>query len=312
MTNHFEGCPICKQHEFSVEAGDRGRENLISCRTCGNFYIGSMAAFRLNNGLDPKQLSAWIRTQNLRNSEAPDIRKENIDSVIDALPRIQASQKPFLLLRSIRLLTRVPGELIKLDARLDYPLAWAFDSDEFVFHLDHLKSLGFIELTRYMDGGASIQISHSGLRFLESEPDPDSRLCFVAMSFSESMLPVWTDGLKPGIEDAGFSAMRVDSAPHYGRIDLKIIGDIRASRFVVADATEQKAGVYFEAGFALALGKPVLWTVRKNEIDKVHFDTRQFAHLLWDSPAELREKLAGMIRGTLGHAERRELREIER
>jgi hypothetical protein len=306
MTEHFEICPMCKKREFSVTSGDRGRESLIECKICGKFYIGNMASFMLNNGLEPRQLNAWIRSQNLRGAEPPDIRRENIKSIIDSLPTFQPSQKPFLLLRSIWLLTRVPGEQIDLDSNVDYPLAWAFDSGEFIFHLSHLQSLGFIELTLYMDGAATTQISHAGLRFLESEPDLDSRLCFVAMSFSESMLPVWTDGLKPGIEDAGFSAMRVDSDQHFGRIDLKIIGDIRASRFVVADATEQKAGVYFEAGFALALGKPVIWSVRKDEIDKVHFDTRQFAHLLWDSPAELRQKIAGMIRGTIGHAGRRE------
>jgi len=114
------------------------------------------------------------------------------------------------------------------------------------------------------------------------------------------MLPTWIEGLRPGIEDAGYSAHRVDSEAHVHRIDQKIVADIRTSRFVVVDVTEQKQGAYFEAGLALGFGKTVVWTVREDELEKVHFDTRQFAHIVWTSHADLREKLRDVVVAVLG------------
>jgi nucleoside 2-deoxyribosyltransferase len=67
-------------------------------------------------------------------------------------------------------------------------------------------------------------------------------------------------GIQPSIEvDCGFTkAIRVDRE-HFGdRIDDRIIAEIRRCRFIVADFTGQRGGVYFEAGFALGLGKPVI------------------------------------------------------
>ena len=39
--------------------------------------------------------------------------------------------------------------------------------------------------------------------------------------------------------------------------------EIRKAEIVIADFTGQKAGVYFEAGFAMALKKEVYWTCAK-------------------------------------------------
>ena len=81
---------------------------------------------------------------------------------------------------------------------------------------------------------------------------------------------------------------------------MKIIAEIRQSRFLIADVTQQKAGVYYEAGFAHGLGIPVIWCVREDELNNVHFDTRQYNHILWNSEKDLREKLETFIIATIG------------
>ncbi|MDD9797634.1 MAG: hypothetical protein OXT03_00745, partial [Alphaproteobacteria bacterium] len=40
--------------------------------------------------------------------------------------------------------------------------------------------------------------------------------------------------------------------------------------------------VYYEAGFAHGLNKQVIFTVREDCADHVHFDTRQFNHIIWE------------------------------
>jgi len=100
--------------------------------------------------------------------------------------------------------------------------------------------------------------------------------------------------------EAGYKPYRVDAEPHSDRIDVKIISEIKNSRFVVADVTEQKHGVYFEAGYALGLGLPVIWCVRKTDLDKVHFDTRQYNHIVWESTDDLENQLFNFICAIIG------------
>ena len=61
-----------------------------------------------------------------------------------------------------------------------------------------------------------------------------------------------------------------------------------------------RGGVYFEAGFALGLGLRVVYTCRKDEVDKLAFDTRQYSHILWEKPEDLREALANRIVALIG------------
>jgi len=67
----------------------------------------------------------------------------------------------------------------------------------------------------------------------------------------------------------------------------------------VADFTGSRGGVYFEAGFALGLGIPVIWSCRKNDVKKVHFDTRQYNHIVWNDSSDLYRQLRDRIEATI-------------
>ena len=132
---------------------------------------------------------------------------------------------------------------------------------------------------------------------------PSSR-GFVAMWFDCSMREAYDSGIKLAITDAGYKPCRIDKEEFSGKIDDEIIAEIRRSRFLVADFTQGKkgarGGVYYEAGFAHGLGIPVIFTCRKDAEKNLHFDTRQYNHIIWDTPEHLREKLAKRICATLG------------
>ncbi len=126
-----------------------------------------------------------------------------------------------------------------------------------------------------------------------------SSQAFVAMWFDDAMTTAWRDGIQPTIEDAGYEARRIDQKEHVNKIDDEIIAEIRRSRFIVADFTHgddgPRGGVYYEAGFAHELGIPVIFTCRKDALEQVHFDTHQYNHIVWDTPEELRRRLATRI-----------------
>jgi len=81
---------------------------------------------------------------------------------------------------------------------------------------------------------------------------------------------------------------------------LKIVTEIKNSRFLVADVTLQRPGVYFEAGYALGLGLPVFWCVRSDDLKNVHFDTRQYNHIVWETEQQLADQLYLFVTALIG------------
>ena len=131
-------------------------------------------------------------------------------------------------------------------------------------------------------------------------PGKDSRQAFVAMWFDKSCRLLFENGIKPAIEEKGaFRAMRIDRKEHNGKIDDEIIAEIRRSRFLVADFAGDRGGVYYEAGFARGLGLEVILCVPEAELAKVHFDTRQYNHIVYTDAEDLRLKLFNRIRATI-------------
>jgi len=122
------------------------------------------------------------------------------------------------------------------------------------------------------------------------------------MWFDEGVKPVWINAIEPAIRDSGYEAIRIDSHEHNNRIDDEILAMLRRSKFVVADFTGQRGGVYFEAGFALGLGLDVIWTCREDELSNIHFDNRQYSFVTWkpsDLP-DLKRRLQNRIMATIG------------
>lgn len=123
---------------------------------------------------------------------------------------------------------------------------------------------------------------------------------FVAMSFDPSLDEAYAQGFDPGIRAAGYRPLRIDAKEHAGSISDAIISEIRRSRFLIADYTGSNNGVYFEAGFALGLGIPVIPTCHADWLSKLHFDIRHINTLKWDTPQQLAEGLAHRLSAVLG------------
>jgi len=123
--------------------------------------------------------------------------------------------------------------------------------------------------------------------------------CFVAMWFTPETSAAYEQGIEPAVSRAGFKPIRIDRKEHNNEIPDEIIAEIRNSQFMVADFTGQRPGVYYEAGFAMGLGRPVVWCCRSDEVEKIHFDTNHKNHVIWQTPQDLQENLYKRIRATI-------------
>src|SRR5262245_56365769 len=121
--------------------------------------------------------------------------------------------------------------------------------------------------------------------------------CFVAMAIREDRSAdtnrLHFRALKPLLGRMQIRAFRIDEIPHNENIDNRIQREIENADLVVADLTYARPSVYFEAGYAEALGKPVIYTCRSDHFRResehqVHFDVRQRNIIDWSDPGSAR------------------------
>ena len=194
--------------------------------------------------------------------------------------------------------TPYPGATVEIDPVIDFPLVDAVNEDELKYLLDYSVQENYLEKTEEAHL-VHYLLTLKGWQHLEPVGGGKPGRCFIAMSYHRSMDEAYSSGIKPAVHDCGLEPIRIDQVPHNNKICDKIIAEIKQSQFVVADVTMQRQGVYFEAGFAMGLGRPVIWLCKEDDKKNMHFDTRQYNRIIWQSPEDLREKLADRIRATI-------------
>jgi nucleoside 2-deoxyribosyltransferase len=102
------------------------------------------------------------------------------------------------------------------------------------------------------------------------------------MQFTEQYNVLHQDVIKPICESYGFRVVRADEFYTSGQIMDDVIQSIRSSALIVADVTPDNANVFYELGFAHAIGKPtILLSDKKRE--RLPFDISGFRTLFYDN-----------------------------
>ncbi len=125
---------------------------------------------------------------------------------------------------------------------------------------------------------------------------------FIAMAFTDNsgaiLSPALRDKIKLCIEDSGFNAIIVDEVEHNDGIMDKVIASINQSKFVIAELSHHKRGVYYEAGYAKGLGLQVIHVVSRADLKDCHFDVMHLNLIVWDDLEDLYKKLSNRIIAT--------------
>lgn len=316
-------CAIWGTPATELEAHDYGDKKVLNSPRAGGKYLitGTAAAtVALWDDSDKVLLTSWLVEQRRLGVVCPEIYSHILDEAKSRrLSRIM--ERADALLRYLALNSDFLGATVRFwvpeqsgtRSTLHELLAWTSSrqGSEVVELAEYCCSQRWIAHEKpetAMSGGGlhDLKIRPPGYTRLEQldATGVRSQQAFVAMWFDESMTDAYDEGLAPAIREAGYDPLRIDRTEHNNKIDDEIIAEIRRSRFVVADFTEgekgARGGVYYEAGYAHGLGIPVIFTCQKDVIEKVHFDTRQYNHIDWKDPQDLKKRLAQRISATIG------------
>ena len=282
----------------------------------GGKYIVTGTAYRSRritalDELSKMKLSRWIYEQN-QLGETPEIYWDNLKEA-ETWPMPSALEQMDYCLQFLESKIEAGWRSVEIESNLLAEMQAATltlqkNNEETRNLMQEIKDLGWIETGASALRGP-VKIRRKGYqRLIElRKTNVASDQVFVAMWLDPLMNKVWEEGLEPGIRDAGYKALRIDRSEFNNKIDDEIIAEIRRSRFLVADFTSDspenaRGSVYYEAGFAHGLNIPVIFTCRKDLLEDIHFDTRQYNHIPWEEekPEDLRKQLKDRISATIG------------
>lgn len=302
-----------------IEAGEFDGWRVTSDRTDGTYRIARSVLEEVRR-LEPRQkakLTSWIVDQHQNGETEPLITSATLTRTRER-PELKFRQKVNRFFHLLRSIDFGVGKAIRIYGLVDHfqmfwegrLSAWLEVSEP--QQLPHLLN-AFAQEGLIAKEGEFYRLTAEGLRRLDDlGVAAETRQAFVAMWFSQTLEDAYVSGFEPAIRENGYDPLRIDKKEHINKIDDEIIAEIRRSRFVVADFTSElldierrsvlipRGGVYYEAGFAQGIGIPVIWTVRADCIDYVHFDTRQYSHVVWDNPDDLHQKLKNRIGAVIG------------
>jgi nucleoside 2-deoxyribosyltransferase len=329
MPNHYNPeikmensyfCPICKSSSIDKPAY-RPDALQYTCRTCGRFVLSGSVESNIQN-LEPAEasiLSGFIAnsTRDVMyanpnditiiafSGKEIDIHSGNYERIISNAPVPRNAEEMInrLLIWISRACWRVDYRY-QINFGYDYSLIYAQSAEELRKIVDWAIAHKFLERHKETMGSPVFcnptLEGWNHLREIEKNT-LDINRAFVATWFDDSIDPIYKNGIKPALEETGYSAIWMKMLEHNEKIDDRIIAEIRNSGLMIADFTGNRGGVYFEAGFALGLGIPVIWCCRnvEDETDNLHFDTRQYNHIFWDDEQDLKKKLIDRIKATI-------------
>lgn len=298
------GCPICQLQSAAVRPLGRHDGFDVDCWRCGSFEITRKAQINFRDDrydAERWKVSAWVRQYQ------PEMLTAEI------LEQARDCAAPSLMVRAKRLLaaygrTHRPGPPAGFteEEQASYlAVSWCRDFGEF----DFLLMSVLVEELKWLSAGSHgeeifglVSLTPKGVLELESAMPTNSAIALCAMWFDPSVQPLYDEVVYESTRSCGYEPVRLDRKEHNNSIDDEIIASIRGARFVIADLTGHRGGVYYEAGFAHGLGLPVIFMLRDDDQQDVHFDVRQQNFILWrrDDLPEARRRLENRIRATLG------------
>jgi hypothetical protein len=275
----------------------------IDCPNCGK-YRTDFRFQKINADIINKYLiSGYLQELNETGKEIPIITLDNFKQILESalIPKTTNA-------RIIRLLFHIFRETSELGFQLLFNLntspsiGYAKNNQELRFMLLALEQIDYINIDRVVDNDSFYyHLSPKGFTYCEEEYKKRNKSVsiFVARWFSSEMDTVMKDAIRPAAQECGFEAFSVGDEPFNGDITDKIIAGIKECRFMIADFTGHRGGVYFEAGYAEGLGLPVIYTCRDDQKNEVHFDINHNNFIFWNTPEILKEKLIDRIRATI-------------
>jgi hypothetical protein len=167
------------------------------------------------------------------------------------------------------------GQLQNLKSDRDYVLQVNLSGQELRMLVDGVPILQHL-LTHPLEGRqvGLIAAGNQEVSFSEFAASGGRPRAFVVMQFAEPYDTFYRDVIQKQAEGAGFEVFRIDEKAGPGVIFQDIQREIEQAEVVIAEITPANPNVFYELGYAHALGKPTILLAQRGA--QLPFDIRSF------------------------------------
>jgi hypothetical protein len=288
-----------------IKEEDEKDYKIVRCLKCKEFKLNDNVkqAYTYSTWSNHYKLSCWIREQNDDFNISPEVDKEKIKDILNS--RDKKIKEKFDLIMKYFSNDRIRKD-IELDNDEIMVKCWIKDASELRILVKKVINDKYADIKHSQGYGNNIvctfnNLTFKGLEYIEElqQPNKNSNKIFVAFNFIPEMIDIFETYVKSAIEETGFiyTIVNQETTPHDQKITDEIIAGIKSSRMIITDFTNNSTNVYFEAGFAMGMKIPVIWTCKEGH--KYSFDTGQFPHITWKSGEDLKKQLVNRIKAIM-------------
>lgn len=310
-------CQICGEDKNVIREPLQKRfGDYYYCPNCGKYIVESMATDAFHSKKVRSSLYYYLRNVHkdiskplmitTNDAETIDYHLMTIENILMYYPNSIEQRLNSIMENLFELESRF-GAYINLFGNYILNSALFFTDSEDTSSADEvenvLKILSKLELIKTHESSlSSFMIDYKGWERLDeiNKSKTKSKKAFIAMWFDEKMNE-FRNAIKEAAIISGFIPVLIDEKEHNNQIVPEILYEIRSSDFIIADITGSRNGVYYEAGYALGLGKEVILTFMDNEDDAIHFDVNQKNQIRYKNAEELKDKLIKRINATIAN-----------
>ena len=282
----FYVCPVCGRYElrdlFFQNSKEKINNNHLASYLCHHRFADNMIEYRYHTTLD-KEICDKYREEfdHGNNTHGRPVHMDQ-DIIENWYPKTFAERVDYILLFLNTHIKHI-GQQISLSYQ-EALSAFFIDRRE----LDDMYHREWMDISITPEGYARVDVLQKNTSY--------GRNALVAMKFGDDTKDL-REAIRKGISEAGYIAIFLDEVQHNDFITPELLKHIRDSKFVVCDLTHQNNGAYFEEGYAMGLGKPVIQLCKKDT--KLHFDIAQKNTIIWSSEDEITEILTNRIKATI-------------
>jgi len=317
----YKSCYICEKREynklstFKIKIDEKQSKETCECRWCGDYTITEDVKEYLR-GLHPKErkkykIQFYIREQNNKFNVKPvELTVENVKNILTLPDKTIKEQFNLLLLNLYESYPnididgqRVEHLRVKSYVKEYYTLSKLFEkvySEKFLNYEGDFKSKFIpkkITISRVKD------FTFKGLEYVEllKEKNTNSKKVFLAYKFEDDIKYSFNELSDDICNKLEYEPIVVNQSTtsHDEKIGDKIIGELKSCRFLIADLSHHSNNVYYEIGYAMGMGIPVILTCKKEFMDNLAFDISQYPVFEWSNENELKEKVIDRIKAIL-------------
>jgi nucleoside 2-deoxyribosyltransferase len=282
-------CFLCRTIAKVTVISEPRLATIVICPLCGQYKIDEFAEQAVKENEETRYALAWI-IRDLAAAGKAVLKYEDIgDLVAQGLAKEPTpSGKGRRILEAVKKASRYFGELVQLDPGSIWPRVKCRGQQEYTAIVLNLKEKGW--LAKLTNPDAGMMLTWDGWELLAPTVGGSKDVVFVAMQYSEDMNSAFA-AIKSAVERAKMIPIRMDKEIFLEKICERMLNEIHRAEYVIAEVTHHNPGVYFEAGYAMSLGKKVIFLCHDGDFKHRHFDTRQYPHLIWKEPEDLTSQL---------------------